>query len=59
MRDTLIMGAVVGLFAFAGNVAGAAIISHTLTRHPHGLARIIHLGFADAVPPRRVHAGWL
>ena len=38
MRDTLIMGAVVGLFAFAGNVAGAAIISHTLARHPHGLA---------------------
>ena len=32
MRDTLLTGAIVGLFALAGNVAGAVIISHQLTR---------------------------
>ena len=38
MLDALITGAVVGLFALAGNVAGALIISHQLAQPAHGPA---------------------
>ena len=52
MRDTLLTGAIVGLFALAGNVAGAVIISHQLTRLGVGSAGAMPVRSADVAMSR-------
>ena len=54
MLDALITGAVVGLFALAGNVAGALIISHQLAQPAHGPAGTSPVRSADVAMGRLI-----